>query len=297
MTQVVVVSGAGVVDKPVGRAPGPALCAAPLAALLVAAGTADFGPALLAWLQRSLPVSRLAAFEMGVTGAAAWSLTAAADMAQAQELDAVMADYLAMGVPCDPFVRQALGSPSAQGLTLIRPERIRDSFVRERFYEVPRVGQEAICWQRSDQGLRALCLLRAQELGRFGRREAADLDGLAPLLLQLLEVHASRVARSQVAALARTSAQREQTLVQLAQALVRREADLTRREAQVCAHLALGFAPSAIALILAISEHTVTTHRKRAYAKLRVSSRTELFALCSQLAAGLPSQVLAGRGA
>jgi DNA-binding CsgD family transcriptional regulator len=52
---------------------------------------------------------------------------------------------------------------------------------------------------------------------------------------------------------------------------------LTQREAEVCAYIVLGYSALAISLNLGISVNTVTTHRKRAYAKLCVCSQNELF--------------------
>jgi DNA-binding CsgD family transcriptional regulator len=53
---------------------------------------------------------------------------------------------------------------------------------------------------------------------------------------------------------------------------------LTEREAQICAGIVLGYTVLGLSLNLNISVNTVATHRKRAYAKLRVCSQNELFA-------------------
>ena len=55
---------------------------------------------------------------------------------------------------------------------------------------------------------------------------------------------------------------------------------LTMRERAVVARIVLGMNTDAIARELAIKATTVVTFRKRAYAKLCVASRSELFALC-----------------
>jgi DNA-binding CsgD family transcriptional regulator len=51
---------------------------------------------------------------------------------------------------------------------------------------------------------------------------------------------------------------------------------LTRREVQVCAAIAVGMSSEAIALTLRIRLNTVLTFRKRAYARLGISSQNEL---------------------
>jgi DNA-binding CsgD family transcriptional regulator len=52
---------------------------------------------------------------------------------------------------------------------------------------------------------------------------------------------------------------------------------LTRREAQVCRGILAGLSTEAIALDLGVSRNTVLTLRRRAYARLGVSSQAELF--------------------
>jgi len=55
---------------------------------------------------------------------------------------------------------------------------------------------------------------------------------------------------------------------------------LTRRERQVCERILLGFSTIGIGLDLDIAPTSVATYRKRAYAKLEISSQNELFSLC-----------------
>jgi len=54
---------------------------------------------------------------------------------------------------------------------------------------------------------------------------------------------------------------------------------LSRREIEVCALIARGYTSEGIALELGISINTVLTFRKRAYARLRISSQNELMRL------------------
>lgn len=54
---------------------------------------------------------------------------------------------------------------------------------------------------------------------------------------------------------------------------------LTRREIEVCVNIARGLTSEGIALELGISINTVLTYRKRAYARLRISSQNELMRL------------------
>jgi len=58
---------------------------------------------------------------------------------------------------------------------------------------------------------------------------------------------------------------------------------LTRRERQVCERIMLGYTTTGIGLDLDIAPTSVATYRKRAYAKLSISSQNELFALCLRI--------------
>jgi DNA-binding CsgD family transcriptional regulator len=56
--------------------------------------------------------------------------------------------------------------------------------------------------------------------------------------------------------------------------------NLSSREAEVCARIILGYSNLAISLHFGVSINTVMTYRKRAYAKLNISSQSELFNKC-----------------
>jgi len=58
---------------------------------------------------------------------------------------------------------------------------------------------------------------------------------------------------------------------------------LTKRERQVCERILLGYTTTGIGLDLDIAPTSVATYRKRAYAKLAISSQNELFALCLRI--------------
>ncbi|NLW05604.1 MAG: helix-turn-helix transcriptional regulator, partial [Pseudomonadaceae bacterium] len=55
---------------------------------------------------------------------------------------------------------------------------------------------------------------------------------------------------------------------------------LSERERQVCAAVLQGKKSETIAYELEVAPSSVVTYRKRAYDKLGISSRAQLFALC-----------------
>lgn len=65
-----------------------------------------------------------------------------------------------------------------------------------------------------------------------------------------------------------------------------RQYGLSPREAEICAYIVSGHSTTAISLILSISNHTVSTLRRRAYRRLNISSQNELFYLYLQYISG-----------
>jgi DNA-binding CsgD family transcriptional regulator len=65
--------------------------------------------------------------------------------------------------------------------------------------------------------------------------------------------------------------------------LLREECGLTEREAQVCALIASGRNKTGVAERLSLSENTVRTHSKNAYAKLGIHTKEELVSLIERL--------------
>ena len=73
---------------------------------------------------------------------------------------------------------------------------------------------------------------------------------------------------------------RDTQIETLMERLTRIETNLTQREKEVCARILLGMSSEGIGLDLGIKMQSVLTYRKRAYARLNISSQNELFALC-----------------
>ena len=107
-----------------------------------------------------------------------------------------------------------------------------------------------------------------QGMEQFGR--------LGPLLLELFRKHCLMTGSGWSAPAGRT---------QVEDYLREHLACLSLRERQVCARILCGYSTEAIAAELKVSIPTVKTFRQRAYAKLSISSQSELFARCAGLLA------------
>jgi DNA-binding CsgD family transcriptional regulator len=128
----------------------------------------------------------------------------------------------------------------------------------------------SVVQRASDSGGRLLAvnLYRHQHQGRFGEAELAGFTELAPLLLAAVQRHLSL-------APIKPASPRE--------TLQRRCAALTERELDVCERLLRGWSYDGIAADLGLSLATVKTYRARAFERLGLHFKSELFAACRPL--------------
>ncbi len=115
---------------------------------------------------------------------------------------------------------------------------------------------------------------------RFEPSEIATVELYSPLLMSAIRQHLAlhQAADETDGGLGDLPVERRQKLLNHIQADLMRFGSISPREAEVCAHIAIGYNVNAISLLLGISQNTASTHRKRAYAKLGISSQNELFA-------------------
>ena len=126
---------------------------------------------------------------------------------------------------------------------------------------------------------------RLTDSGRFDAAEFDDLSQILPILTNLIFKH------SRLAGLKEKENQPDPIITQVplgrswdASATMLNAqnevfAQLTDREQQVCLRILQGYSSEAISLDLKVAISTIHTYRKRAYAKLGISSQNELFSL------------------
>jgi DNA-binding CsgD family transcriptional regulator len=183
----------------------------------------------------------------------------------------------------DPGARQ-LGTANAAGgpaLSHLRASDIKDPKYRREIYDRFRLLERlSLMDQVRDQWL-MLNLYRSRGSPPFRETDIASIRRLAVLLMSLAGKHAALVAP----AVARRG--RLASIRYLEDLLTEIEARLTPRERAVCARALAGQTVHGVASELGIRPPTVATLRRRAYAKLNISSLNELFARCmEQLARG-----------
>ena len=96
------------------------------------------------------------------------------------------------------------------------------------------------------------------------------LSASARLLIPLLNRHAATFGQTPVSLSGQAAVMARLKAI---------EPSMSERELQVCSHIVRGLTSEGIALELQLSVNTVLTYRKRAYARLRISTQNELMKL------------------
>ncbi|WP_449432180.1 helix-turn-helix transcriptional regulator [Pseudomonas putida] len=112
-------------------------------------------------------------------------------------------------------------------------------------------------------------LYRSREQGFFSDRELQMCEALNPALLQMLRGH--------LALLGLNRGEAPQEL------LLRHCPELTTQELNICSRLLRGMTHAGIAADLGVKESTVKTYRNRAFDRLGINFRSQLFALVSRV--------------
>ncbi|WP_336332619.1 helix-turn-helix transcriptional regulator [Pseudomonas putida] len=110
-------------------------------------------------------------------------------------------------------------------------------------------------------------LYRHRDQGCFSDRELQMCEAFSPALLQLLRGHLAVIGLNRA--------------TDYEQQLLQRCPDLTPQEVNICSRLLRGMTHAGIAADLNIKESTVKTYRNRAFERLRINFRSQLFAMFS----------------
>lgn len=190
-------------------------------------------------------------------------------------------EYITSGYRSDPILAAAQREGGAALMThRISRQSIDDARYRRRYYDHAQVRQKLAMLCSNAQCAIYLNLYRNPDQPDYTDAERAQFDLIGAALSGLLHKHLRLAPRAPDPSEMRSelsAASRERVLERLRQTLLAEYSELTPREAQVCASVAIGLTTEGIGLTLGISVNTVATHRKRAYAKLGISSQNELF--------------------
>ncbi len=151
-----------------------------------------------------------------------------------------------------------------------------------RVYEAHGMAERvSIVEHENDGAVFAVNFYRHQHQRPFLDRQISDFETMAPVLLALARKHIA-LAQHQPVALPTTPIPPHglpQQLPALRERLLRAHTGLTERELDVCTRLLQGMTQEGIACDLGLSLPTVKTYRNRAFGRLGIHFRNELFAL------------------
>jgi DNA-binding CsgD family transcriptional regulator len=166
------------------------------------------------------------------------------------------------------FDRVRAVRPGHAAVLLMRADDAPNADHREIIYRRHRVLERlSVAALQDDGSLLALNLYHHAHQGSFDAGERANLEGIAPLLLAAVRRHLA-LAADPPGSPGDTRA-----------ALAQRCTALTPRELDVCERLLRGWSHDGIAADLGLSVATVKTYRARAFDRLGLHFRSELFAL------------------
>ena len=231
---------------------------------LPALGEPHFGAALLEGLRDALPVSSVSLYRTGARPA----IFLSASLGVPDTTRDCWRAYLSGPIAADRTLRVATDGPA--GADTLRLCHITAGEVpaehRAKVYEAHGVAERvSVVEEGADRSLFALNFYRHQHQRPLSDTQLAEFGRVGTLLMALTRKH-----------IALTPADEPARTVDRLLAL---HPDLTPREVEVCARLLRGMTQEGIAADLGLSVPTVKTYRNRAFGRLGIHFRSELFAL------------------
>jgi DNA-binding CsgD family transcriptional regulator len=243
--------------------------------LVFSVGEAGFAARALSFINGHLPADHLSLLEFDA--ALVPHLTSAAS--RTARKTAMLAGRVyerAMFHRFDPNsqrVRAGAGEDDVALFTLAASD-IRDARYRSAIYSRFGLIERASLIRRVRGRWLQLNIYRDRASGRFERSDLSKLTEIAPLLIACAGKHLAMTSKGSA------QPRRSAAVATFESMLKSLEPKLTARERLVCAHALAGVTVAGIAVTLGVKESTVATLRRRAYAKLGISSLNSLFAMC-----------------
>ncbi|GAA4338694.1 hypothetical protein GCM10023165_17540 [Variovorax defluvii] len=235
-----------------------------LAQAVSALGEPCFGTALLEGLRGLLPLGSLSAYRTGTDPAIFFS----ASIGVPDTTRDCWRAYLAGPIARDRTLRAEREPPSAGGALRLCHITAREIPPEHRatVYEAHGMAERvSVVHEEADRSLFALNFYRHQHQRALSDAQIAEFGRIGSLLMALARKHI---------VLARPAVPDDR-----AERLRRLQPALTTREVDVCLRILQGMSQEGIAADLGIGLPTVKTYRNRAFTRLGIHFRSELFAL------------------
>jgi DNA-binding CsgD family transcriptional regulator len=237
-----------------------------LCGLIDALGTLRFEESMLSLARQAIRCTHLSAFSISNSGSP--RLIIAADGGKQPSARRIASKYMRDYWSLDPANRFITAEPRVRHGATIRmlSQEIEDApYQRDCYLSASLVDRVSIVKCQADEVVR-LNFYRNKAQGRFADGDLHTISQIANVLVQTLSKHEK----------IRPSLNGEDQHRQYCNRLADIAPQLSEREVQVCVEIVRGLSSEAIASKLDLSVNTILTHRRRAYAKLGISSQSEL---------------------
>lgn len=241
-----------------------------------ALGTPEFEAGLVALLNLIVPVDHCVVFTYAPDAGAGHLFTHG--KMSGDQARRLAEDYVERYHAQDPHfarVSAAGGADEADRFVPLPLPTAYDPAYRNHFFDRNDLVDKASTIGRVEHGAVYCNFYRMGSSGPYSAGDRSRLERILPLVTSLIANHHLVLSARRGAAAPPPSL--VHTLVGQAVPPFDR---LTAREREVCSRIVLGYTSVGIGLDLAIAPSSVVTYRKRAYERLGIGSRHELFALC-----------------
>jgi LuxR family transcriptional regulator, activator of tox operons len=242
--------------------------------LIAAIGSDRFESQLLAMARRMTSCNHVSAISVPRTGTP--RVIAAASIDGNRVARQACEQYITHFWQLDETNQAKKSRQSSPSDVLIQLSDAANAFYRRKMYNSEdwartgsRITEKLSFWFGDQESSFKVNLYRNLESDDFRPGVVEAMADAADILLPLLRKHEGM----------HRGPSAQGSFADYVQSLQRVAPMLSRRELEVCAGISLGMTSEAIALTLGIKLTTVQTHRKRAYARLHISSQNELLKL------------------
>ena len=229
-----------------------------------AVGGAMFAKTAAAAIRSIVPLDRVYLFDVDGPRASRLLFAEYETLRQPTSHDTYVSRYL----PVDPILDAVGAADDFNDLILLRvaPQDISEPSYRRQL-ETAGIVERVSLVRRNTVRWRCLTIARCQANGMFTDDELTRLASFTRLLLPLAARHEALTTEGETVKL---------TVAQLEDRFDALNSGLSPREVAVCARAAFGMTVEGAALDLNIGRASVLTYRKRAYARLNMTSANEL---------------------
>lgn len=268
-----------------------------MASLISSSGSPNFGNSLLGMFHENLGIIACLGYQYSANQHPPHKLMSSYQLGfrNIQEINESIDHWISCDYDNDPLF-EYIQSHSASitnthfvDINNLKSTDKKSEIIVEKYYDPYEIGEEITWSYKSDNSLFTINLCRHRSSERLTNSQKAFLTRISNLIVQstiqhskLLQLNDGIVPPLYIEHTIQPieclpSEDRHVQIEKITNILTR--LNLTYRESEICAYITQGYSSIAISLILNISINTIATHRKRAYAKLGISSQRELFSL------------------